>query len=57
MLELSGVIGDVEIGFVIVGTHEDDSLERRVDGGRDEVGGNRDRSCALAPATLCVQCE
>jgi len=55
MLELNRVISDVEMGFLIAKTYEDDSPERRVDGGRGEVGGNGESSCALTPAALCVQ--
>ena len=55
MLELNRAIGDTKTGFLIEKTYEDDSLERRVDGGRGEVGGNRESSRALAPAVLCVQ--
>ena len=54
ILESNRVISGVETGFFIARTHEDDSLEWRVDGSRDEVGGNRDGSCALAPAVLCA---
>ena len=55
MLELDKVISDVETVSGIVKTHEDGSFERRVDGGRGKMGGNGHRSCALAPAVLCVQ--
>jgi len=55
MLELNRAIGDTKTGFLIEKTYEDDSLEWRVDGGRGEVGSNRESSCALAPAVLCVQ--
>ena len=54
MLELNRIIGDVAIGFEISKTHEGGRIERRVDGGRDEVGGSRDRSRALALAVLYV---
>ena len=55
MLEFNRVIGDVETGFLIAKTYEDDSLEWRVYGGRGEVGGNGESPCALTPAALCVQ--
>ena len=54
MLELNKVINDVATGFEIAKTHEDGSPKQRVNGGRDEVGGDRDCSRALAPAVLCV---
>ena len=54
MLELNRVIGDVTIGFEISKTHEGGDIEQRVEGGRDEVSGNRDRSRALALAVLYV---
>ena len=56
MLELNKAISDTKTGFFIAKTYEDGSLERRVDGGRDEMGGNGESSCALAPAVSCVQC-
>ena len=55
MLELNRAIGDTKTGFLIEKTYEDDSLEWRVDGGRDEVGGDRDTSCTMPPAILRVQ--
>ena len=55
LLKLNKVISDVETGSEIVRTHEDGSLERRVDGGRDEVGGDRDTSRTIPPAVLCAQ--
>ena len=55
LLELNRVISYVETNFVIAKIYEDGSLEWRVDGGRGEVGSNRLRSCALAPAVLCAQ--
>ena len=56
MLELDRTISDTKAGFLIAKTYENGSLEWRVDGGRGEVGGNGESSCALAPAVLCVQC-
>ena len=56
MLDLNRAISDTKTGFFIAKTYEDCSLERRVDGGRGEVGGNGESSCALAPAVSCVQC-
>ena len=55
MLELNRAMSDTKTGFLNEKTYEDDSLKRRVDGGRDEVGGNGESSCALAPAALYVQ--
>jgi len=55
MLRSNMVISDVETGSGIVKAHEDHSLEWRVDGSRDEVGGDREGSCALPPAVLCTQ--
>jgi len=40
MLELNRAISDTKTGFLIAKTYEDGSLEWRVNGGRDEVGGN-----------------
>ena len=54
MLELIKFISDVATGSEIAKTYEDGSPKRRVNGGRDEVGGNRNCSRALAPAVLCV---
>ena len=55
MLELDSVISDIETASGTAKTHEDGSLEWGVDGGNGKVGDNGDRSCALAPAVLCVQ--
>jgi hypothetical protein len=55
VLESNRVINDVETGPGTAKTHEDGSLEWRVDGGRGEMGSNRDGSCALTPAVLYVQ--
>jgi len=41
----------------MVNTYEDGGFEWRIDGGRGEVGGDRDSSCTVAPAALCVSCE
>ena len=41
MLQLNRAINDAETGSGIEGTHEDGSLEWRVDGCHGEVGGNR----------------
>ena len=57
LLELNGVTSDVETGFEIVDTHEDGSLEWRVDGSRGEVGGNGESSCTVSPAAWFAQCE
>ena len=54
LLKLNKVISDAETGSGIARTHEDDSLEWKVDGGRGEVGGDRNTSRAVPPAVLRV---
>ena len=54
MLELNRIISDAETGVRISKTHEGGGIEQRVDGGRDEVGGNGDYPRALALAVLYV---
>ena len=49
------VVSDIETGSGIARTHEYDSLEWRVDGGRSEVGSDRDSSRTMPPAVLRVQ--
>jgi len=44
-----------ETGSGITKTHEDDTLEWRVDGGRGEVGGNRYTARTVPPAVSRVQ--
>ena len=55
MLRSNRDISDVESGSGIAKTHDDDSLEWRVNRGRGEVGGDREGSRALPPAVLCTQ--
>jgi len=55
LLQLNKVISDVETCSGIARTHEDDSLEWRVDRGRSEVGGDRYSSRTVPPAVLRVQ--
>jgi len=55
LLKLNKVISDVETGSRITRTHKDDSLERRVDGGRGEVGGDRNTPRTVPPAVLRAQ--
>ena len=54
MLESNRIISDAKTGVGISKTHEGGGIERRADGGRDEVGGDRDFSRALALAVLYV---
>ena len=44
------VLSDIETYFGIANAYEDSSLEWGFVRGCDEVGGDGDRSCALAPA-------
>ena len=55
ILQSNRVISDAGTGSGAAKTHEDGSIEWRVDGGRGKVGGNRHGPCALAPAALCMQ--
>ena len=55
MLRSNRAISDAKTGCGIPKTHGDGSLEWRVDGSRDEVGGDREGSCTLPPAVLCTQ--
>jgi len=54
LLKLNKVVNDVETSSGIVRTHEDSSLEWRVDGGRGQVSDNRDSSSTVPPAVLRV---
>ena len=54
LLKLHEVVNDVETSSGIVRTHENGTLEWRVDGGHGEVGDNRDSSSTVPPAVSRV---
>ena len=44
------VFSDVEINLGIENSYKDSGLEWGLFGGRDELSGDRERACAVAPA-------
>ena len=51
------VLSDIEICFGIANAYKDSSLERGLVGGRDQVGGDGDGPCAVAPTVWFGQIE